>query len=54
MTEIVIDKKKYVSVLEKEYQDLQLKAALKSTKKLSLAVGKKLTKKLIKKWAKEK
>lgn len=56
MTEIVIDKKKYVLVPEKDYQALQLKAALKATpaKKLTLAAGKKHAYKLIDKWAKGK
>lgn len=56
MTAIVIDKKKYVLVPEKEYQDLQLKAASKTkpAKKLSLAAGKKHAYKLIDKWAKGK
>jgi ribonuclease HIII len=56
MTAIVIDKKKYVLVPEKEYQALQLKAALKTkpVKKLSLAQGKKHAYKLIDKWAKGK
>ena len=56
MTAIVIDKKKYVLVPEKEYQALQLKAALKAkpSKKLSLAAGKKHAYKLIAKWAKGK
>jgi PHD/YefM family antitoxin component YafN of YafNO toxin-antitoxin module len=56
MTAIVIDKKKYVLVPEKEYRALQLKAALKAkpAKVLSLAEGKKLAYKLIDKWAKEK
>jgi hypothetical protein len=56
MTAIVIDKKKYVLVPEKDYQALQLKAALKTrpVKKLSLAAGKKRAYKLIDKWAKGK
>jgi PHD/YefM family antitoxin component YafN of YafNO toxin-antitoxin module len=55
MTQIVIDKKKYVLLPEKEYEALQLKAALKNNpaKKLSLAEGKKRAFKLIDKWAKE-
>ena len=53
MTAIVIDKKKYVLISEKEYEHLQLKAALKNepAKKLSLAAGKKRAYKLIDKWA---
>ena len=56
MTAIVIDKKKYVLVPEKEYQALQLKAALKAkpARKFSLAAGKKHAYKLIDKWAKGK
>ncbi|MBS1620710.1 MAG: hypothetical protein JST10_16460 [Bacteroidetes bacterium] len=56
MTQIIIDKKKYVLVPENEYQELQLKAALKTkpAKKLSLAAGRKLAHKLIDKWTKEK
>ncbi len=54
MTHIVIDKKKYVLISEKEYEKLQLKAALKNkpAKRLSLAAGKKRANKLIDKWAK--
>ena len=42
MTQIVIDKKKYVLLPEKEYEVLQLKVLLKNkpAKKLSLTVGK--------------
>ena len=56
MTQIVIDKKKYVLVPEKEYHALQVRAALKTkpVKKLSLAAGKKHAYKLIDKWAKGK
>ena len=56
MTHIVIDKKKYVLITEKEYDTLQLKAALKTkpVKKLWLAAGKKHAYKLINKWAKGK
>lgn len=56
MTQIVIDKKKYVLISEKEYEYLQLKAALKNkpSKKLSLASARKRAYKLIDKWAKEK
>lgn len=56
MTEIVIDKKKYVLVPEKEYQALQKKAALKTKpeKLLSLEQGRAYSKKLIQKWAAEK
>ena len=56
MTQIVIDKKKYVLLLEKEYEALQLKAAKKNqpVKKRSLAAGKKRAYKLIDEWAKNK
>jgi hypothetical protein len=56
MTAIVIDKKKYVLVPEKEYQALQLKAALKTKpeKLLTLEQGRTYSKKLIRKWASEK
>ncbi|MEK7224304.1 MAG: hypothetical protein AAB221_01305, partial [Bacteroidota bacterium] len=52
MTQIVIDKKKYVLLPEKEYLELQKKAALRSkpAKTLSLTEGKKLSHKLIDKW----
>ena len=56
MTQIVIDKKKYVLLPEKEYEILQLKTALKNkpAKKLSLAAGKSRAYRLIDKWAKGK
>lgn len=56
MTQITIDKKKYILVPHKEYEALQLQAALKTkpVKKLSLAAGKKHAYKLIDKWAKGK
>jgi hypothetical protein len=49
MTQIVIDKKKYVLVPEKEYQALQKKAALKTRpeKLLSVEQAREFTKKLI-------
>ena len=49
MTQIIIDKKKYLLLLEKDYEELQLKAATKAkpVKKLSLAAGKKHAYKLI-------
>ena len=48
--------KKYVLIPEKEYEELIVKAAKKSSpaKKLSLPGGKKLAYKMIDKWAKEK
>lgn len=53
MTQIVIDKKKYVLIPEKEYQALQKKAALKTRpeKLLSVEEARTYSKKLIKKWA---
>ena len=56
MTQIVIDKKKYVLLPEKEYQALQKKAALKTkpARLLSVAEARAYSKKLINKWAAEK
>ncbi|HTH31504.1 MAG TPA: hypothetical protein VL946_09135 [Lacibacter sp.] len=56
MTEIVIDKKKYVLIPEKEYKTLQKKAALKSKpeKTFTIEEARSYSKKLIKKWAAEK
>lgn len=56
MTEIVIDKKKYVLIPEKDYKTLQKKAALNSKpeKVFSLEEARAYSKKLIKKWAAEK
>lgn len=56
MTEIIIDKKKYVLVPEKDYKSLQKKAALKTRpeKLLSVEEARALSKKLIRKWAAEK
>jgi hypothetical protein len=56
MTRIVIDKKKYVLISEKEYEALQRKAALKtkSEKLLSVSDARAYSKKLIRKWASEK
>jgi hypothetical protein len=53
MTSIVIDKKKYVLVPEKEYQALQKKAALKTRpqKLLTVEQARTYSKKLIRKWA---
>lgn len=53
MTEIVIDKKKYVLIPEKEYQALQKKAALKTKpeKLLTVEEARSHSKKLIRKWA---
>jgi hypothetical protein len=56
MTEIVIDKKKYFLIPEKDYRALQRKAALKmkTEKTFSLHEARSLSKKLIRKWAGEK
>jgi hypothetical protein len=56
MNTIVIDKKSYVVVPKKDYDNLLEKAARKTqpAKKLSLSMGKKAAYKLIDKWAKEK
>lgn len=56
MTTVKIDKKEYVIVPKSEYEKLLLKAASKtpSSRKLSLAQGKKYAYQLIDKWAKEK
>jgi hypothetical protein len=53
MTEIVIDKKKYFLVPQKEYEALQKKAALKTKpqKLLSIEDARAYSKKLIRKWA---
>lgn len=56
MTSIVIDRKKYVLVPEKDYRALQKKAALKtkSEKLLTVEQARAYSKKLIRKWAAEK
>ena len=56
MTQIVIDKKKYVLLPQKEYEALQKKAALKARpeKLLSVDEARAYSKKLIRKWAAEK
>lgn len=56
MTRVVIDKKKYVILSEKEYQALQKRAALKfkPEKTLSIASARAQSKKQIRKWASEK
>lgn len=53
MTKIVIDKKKYVLIPEKEYQALQRKAALKAKPEKPFAIeeARLYSKKLIRKWA---
>lgn len=52
-TEIVIDKKKYVLIPEKEYKSLQKKAALKTklAKTFTIEEARAYSKKLIRKWA---
>ena len=56
MNEILIDKKRYVLVPKKNYEALQKKAAQKTKpeKFLSIEEARKLSKKLIRKWATEK
>ena len=56
MTEIVIDKKKYVLIPEKNYQVLQKQAALKTKPEKTLTVeqARAYSKKMIRKWAAEK
>ncbi len=53
MTEIIIDKKKYVLIPEKEYHALQKKAALKTKPERTFTVeeARAYSKKLIRKWA---
>jgi hypothetical protein len=53
MTQIIIDKKKYVLVPQKEYEALQKKAALKTkpVKTLTLEEARAYSKKLIREWA---
>jgi len=56
MTEIIIDKKKYVLLSKAHYQTLQKKAALKSKpeKLFNIEDARAYSKKLISKWATEK
>ena len=56
MNTLTIEKKEYVVVPKREYENLLTKAVGKAipAKKLSLADGKKLAYKLIDKWAKGK
>jgi hypothetical protein len=56
MTEIVIDKKKYILIPEKNYRALQKKAALKSKpeKLFTVDQARAYSKKMIRKWAAEK
>ena len=53
MTEIEIDKKKYILIPEKNYRELQKRAALKSKpeKTFTIEEARTYSKKLIKKWA---
>lgn len=55
MNTLIIDRKKYVVIGQREYENLLEKAAFKkpSARKLSLTEGKKLAFKLIDKWHKE-
>ncbi|MBN9351071.1 MAG: hypothetical protein J0H55_10330 [Chitinophagaceae bacterium] len=54
MTEIIIDKKKYVLIPERDYKNLQRKAALKTKpeKVFSIEEARTYSKKLIREWAK--
>ncbi len=56
MTEIVIDKKKYILIPEKNYQLLQKQAALKTKPEKTFTVeqARAYSKKMIRKWAAEK
>jgi hypothetical protein len=56
MTEIVIDKKKYVLIPEKSYQVLQKQAALKTRPEKTFTVeqARSYSKKMIRKWEGEK
>jgi len=56
MTNLTIDKKEYIVLPKKEYENLLLRAASKTppVRRRSLNEGKKLAYKLIDKWAKEK
>jgi hypothetical protein len=56
MTEILIDKKKYILIPEKDYQALQKQAALKSKpeKIFTVEQARAYSKKLIRQWAAEK
>lgn len=53
---VIIDRKQYVLLPQKKYDELLLKAARKSvpSKKMTLAQGKKIAYKLIDQWAKGK
>lgn len=56
MTEIIIEKKKYILLPEKDYKELQKKAALKTPteKLLTVEEARAYSKKLIRQWHSEK
>jgi nicotinic acid mononucleotide adenylyltransferase len=56
MTELIVNKKKFVIVPRKDYEVIQKKAALKlrPEKELTIAEARALSKAMIRKWAKEK
>ena len=56
MEKIILDRKKYIILEQKDFEKLQLQAAQKTqpVKKLSLSAGKKHAFKLIDEWAKGK
>ena len=56
MNELVIEKKKYVLITHKEYESLKKRASLKTKpeKLFTIAEARAYSKKLIRKWAKEK
>lgn len=56
MNTLILDKKKYVIIEQKKFEELQLQAAQKTEplKKLSLLRGRQHAYKLIDRWAKEK
>lgn len=55
MTEVIIDKKKYFIIPQKDYENLQKKAALKikPQKLYSVADAREYSKQLISQWAEE-
>ena len=56
MTELVVNKKKFIILPRKDYESMQKKAALKTRpeKTLSVTDARGYSKALIRKWAKEK
>ena len=56
MTQLVIDKKKYVLIPERDYLEMQKKAALKAKPEQTFSIeeARAYSKKMIRKWAKEK